>query len=125
MPDAKIYDKNRWSYTAKEGKQTMARKTVSRMAKREEAEAAEQQAKTEDTKKAKAAPKRKKATKRKTAKSKEVRLKLFWGVFTQSLRRVAIFNYEEKAAAEKKAEELSESQGSPHFVQKVKEVIEE
>lgn len=100
----------------------MARKVISRMAKREEAEAAEQQVKAK--KSAAAAPKRKKAV-RKSAKSKEVRLKLFWGVFTQSLRRVAIFDFEEKVAAETKAQELSESQGSPHFVQKVKEVIEE
>lgn len=106
----------------------MARKVISRMAKREEAEAAEQvEAKEAGTakKKAKAAPKRKKAAKRKTAKSKEVRLKIFWGVFSQSLRRVAMFNFEEKAAAETKAAELSKSQNSPHFVQKVKEVIEE
>ncbi|MGD9125826.1 MAG: hypothetical protein PVH19_00475 [Planctomycetia bacterium] len=99
----------------------MARKVVSRMAKREEAEAAEAK---KTTKKTTAAPKRKKATKRKTAKSKEVRLKLFWGVFTQSLRRVALFDFQDKKAAEAKAAELSE-QGTPHFVQKVKEVIEE
>jgi len=98
----------------------MARKVVSRAAKREEAEAAEQAQATK-----KAAPKRKKATKRKTAKSKEVRLKLFWGVFTQSLRRVALFEFQEKAKAQAKADELTESQGSPHFIQKVKEVIEE
>ena len=100
----------------------MARKVISRAAKREEAEAAE---KVKAEKKTTAAPKRKKTTKRKTAKNKEVRLKLFWGVFTQSLRRVALFDFQDKKAAEAKAEELSQSQGSPHFVQKVKEVIEE
>jgi hypothetical protein len=56
---------------------------------------------------------------------KEVRLKAFWGVFTQSLRRVALFEHSQRAEADKKAADLTESQKSPHFVQLVKEVIEE
>ena len=56
---------------------------------------------------------------------KEVRLKAFWGVFNQSLRRIALFEYSQRADADKKAADLSESQKSPHFVQLVKEVIEE
>ena len=57
--------------------------------------------------------------------AKEVRLKAFWGVFNQSLRRVTVFEYSQRAEADKKAAELSESGKSPHFVQLVKEVIEE
>ena len=97
----------------------MARKVVSRKEKRAEAEAAEA---AETTTK-----KKKKATKRKSrAKSaKEVRLKAFWGVFNQSLRRVALYDYNQKKEAEKKAKELSASGKSPHFVQPVKEAIEE
>jgi hypothetical protein len=57
--------------------------------------------------------------------AKEVRLKAFWGVFNQTLRRVALFEYRQRAEADKKAGELSESQKTPHFVQLVKEVIEE
>jgi hypothetical protein len=56
---------------------------------------------------------------------KEVRLKAFWGVFNQSLRRIAVFEYSQRSEADKKASELSESQKNPHFVQLVKEVIEE
>lgn len=56
---------------------------------------------------------------------KEVRLKAFWGVFNQSLRRITVFEYSQRKEADKKAEDLTESQKSPHFVQLVKEVIEE
>ncbi|MCH1497266.1 MAG: hypothetical protein L7U72_18735 [Rubripirellula sp.] len=96
----------------------MARKVVSRKAKAEEAEAAEKQVAT----KKKAA--KKKATKRKTKKAAaEVRMKLYWGVFSQNLKRVAVFEFDQKDEAEKRATELSKGGKSPHFVQKVKEEI--
>ena len=98
----------------------MARKTVSRKELRAEAEAAEK-LETKKTKK-KAAPRKKKTPKA----AKEVRLKAFWGVFSQSLKRVAIYEYSQKKAAEKKAAELGAGGNkAPHFVQLVKEVIEE
>ncbi len=100
----------------------MARKVVNRKERRAEVEAAEKAEKSS----AAAAPK-KKATRR-TSRSKvvaDVRMKLFWGVFNQSLRRVALYDFSQKKAAEKKAAELSKSGKSPHFVQKVKEVVEE
>ena len=96
----------------------MARKVVSRKELREQAEAAE---KTEKTVKKKPV-KRKRAAKKKAA---EVRLKAFWGVYSQSLKRIALFEYNERKQAEKKAEELSASGKSPHFVRPVKEVIDE
>jgi hypothetical protein len=102
----------------------MARKVVNRKELRAEAEAAEQAGVTQ---KKKAATK-KKATSTRATRSKavaDVRMKLFWGVFNQSLKRVAVYEFSEKKEAEKKAEELSKSGKSPHFVQKVKEVIEE
>ena len=69
---------------------------------------------------------RKKTTRKSRAKpTKEVRLKAFWGVFNQSLNSVAMFEYSERKEARKKAEELSNSRKSPHFVQLVKKVIEE
>ncbi|MBX3425841.1 MAG: hypothetical protein KF688_09185 [Pirellulales bacterium] len=71
----------------------------------------------------KKAPVKKKAAKRVRA-VKEVRLKAFWGVFNQSMRRLAIFDFNKKKDADKKAEELTKSGKSPHFVQLVKEVIE-
>ncbi|MGQ9574403.1 MAG: hypothetical protein ACUVUC_03730 [Thermoguttaceae bacterium] len=56
---------------------------------------------------------------------KEVRLKAFWGVFTQSLNQVAQFEYSQREEAAKRAAELSESRKTPHFVQLVKRVIEQ
>lgn len=97
----------------------MARKVVSRKAKAAEAEAAEKQA---SAKKRKAAAK--KATKRKTKKSAaDVRMKLYWGVFSQNLKRVAVFEFDQKKEAQKRATELSKGGKSPHFIQKVKEEI--
>lgn len=107
----------------------MARKVVSRRALREEAEAAEKA--SADKKKAtkKKATKKKAAKKRKTSSrsraAKEVRLKALWGVFNQSMRRVAVFEYNEKRKADKMASELTEKANAPHFVQCVKEAIEE
>ncbi len=99
----------------------MARKVVNRKALREEVEAAE---KAEGEKAA--APKKKAAKRKSRAKAQEdVRMKLYWGVFSQSLKRVALYEFSQKKAAEKKAEELSKSGKTPHFVQKVKEAIEE
>ncbi|QDV72789.1 hypothetical protein [Botrimarina mediterranea] len=100
----------------------MARKVVSRQNLRAEAEAAEAMEA--------AAPKKKvaKTAKKKTTRSKaaaEVRLKAFWGVFNQSLKRVALYDYSQKKEAEKKAEELTAKGKSPHFVQPVKEIIKD
>ncbi len=71
---------------------------------------------------AKDAPVKKKVVKR-VRTTKEVRLKAFWGVFNQSLRRVAIYEFNDRKAADKKAAELTKSGKSPHFVQPVKEQI--
>ena len=104
----------------------MARSTVNRKDLRAENDAAEALEKAggegASTKKAKkaAAPKVKKAKKA----AKEVRLKAFWGVFNQSLKRVALYEYSERKQADKKASELTTSQKTPHFVQVVKEQIE-
>ncbi len=103
----------------------MARKLLNRKELRQEGEAAERQ---EDAKKTtKTTKATKKVTKRKSRSkvAKEVRLKAFWGVFNQSLRRVSLFEYSQHKQAQKKAEDLSQSQKTPHFVQLVKEVIEE
>ena len=96
----------------------MARKVVNRKELREEADAAE--------KKKKKAPAKKKATTRRRSKStREVRMKLFWGVFNQSLKRIALYEFNQRKQAEKKATDLSKSGKSPHFVQRVKEEITE
>lgn len=93
----------------------MARQVVSRKEKAAEAEAAE---KLIAEKKAK-----KKSGSRKSKAAANVRLKMYWGVFSQNLKRVAVFEFDQKAEAEKRAVELSKGGKSPHFVQKVKEEI--
>ena len=107
----------------------MARKVLNRKELRAENDAAEAVAPKKKKKSVKAAADGtvKKPVKRKsrTKTAKEVRLKAFWGVFNQSMKRVALFEYSQRKAADKKATELSASQKSPHFVQPVKEVIEE
>ena len=79
---------------------------------------------------AEGAPKKKakkKKAKRKSRKKADavVRLKLFWGVFNPSMKRVALYDFSQEKEAKKKAEDLSKNGKSPHFVQKVKEAIEE
>jgi len=105
----------------------MVRKILNRKELREKSEVAERQAAAGGE----GAP-AKKTAKKKTTKKKsrskaapEVRLKAFWGVFTQSLKRVALFEYSQRKQAQKKADDLTQSQKTPHFVQLVKEVIEE
>lgn len=99
----------------------MARKILNRKELRSENDAAERSGAT-----AKAATKKAPVKRKSRAKvAKEVRLKAFWGVFNQSLRRISLFEHSQRAEADKKAAELTESQKTPHFVQLVKEVIEE
>jgi hypothetical protein len=74
------------------------------------------------------APKKKKkkpAKKRKSraAAAAEVRLRIFWGVFNHQMKRVALYEFNQRKAAEKKAKELSPEGKPPHFVQKVKEEV--
>jgi hypothetical protein len=52
----------------------------------------------------------------------EPRVKLYWGVFNQHLKRVAVFEYMDMKKAEKHAKELSK-EGNEHFLQKIKEVV--
>ena len=106
----------------------MARKVVNRKELRAQAEAAEEMEKdTKSAKKKKAASKKttaKRTTKKKVA--KEARMKAYWGVYTQSMKRVVLFEYADKKAADKKAAELSAGGSkAPHFVQLVKEPIAE
>jgi hypothetical protein len=102
----------------------MARKVLNRKELREETEAAERlkgSAPATETPAKKAPARRKPRTKT----PKEVRLKAFWGVFSQSLTPVAQFEYSQRKEADQKAAEMSESKKTPHFVKIVKKVIEE
>ncbi len=99
----------------------MARKVVNRKVLRDEAEAAER---LEDAARKK---KKKKAAKRKSraAAAADMRMRIYWGVFNQTMKRVALYDFTQKKEAQKKAATLGASGKSPHFVQKVKEAIEE
>jgi len=101
----------------------MARKIVNRKELRRENDAAE--ATTKEGKPAKAAKKAPAKRKSRAKAAKDVRMKAFWGVFNQSLKRVALFEYSERKQADKKAAELTASAKTPHFVQPVKEAITE
>ena len=107
----------------------MARKVVNRKALREEVEAAERsETETEEVKTAEEKKETKaKAPKRKsrTAEPKVVRVKLYWHVVNQSMKPVAKFEYHQKAAAQKKAEDLSQGGKTPHFLHKHREEITE
>jgi hypothetical protein len=98
-------------------------KIVSRREKRAEAEAAEPRGAAAPKK---AAVKKEPAKRKSRAKTaKVVRMKAFWGVFNQSLKRVALYEFSEKKEADKKAKELTASGKSPHFVQPVREAVQE
>lgn len=99
----------------------MARKVLNRKELRRAGEAAESAGVAAEGAEKKAAPKRKPRSKT----PKEIRLKAFWGVYNQSMKRVAMYEYSERKQADKKAQELTVSQKSPHFVQSVKEPVTE
>jgi hypothetical protein len=52
-------------------------------------------------------------------------MKAYWGVFNSGMKRLALFEYADKKAAEKKVQELVGSSRVHHFVQLVKEAISE
>ena len=65
----------------------------------------------------------KKPSRKKVA--KEARMKAYWGVFNPSMKRLVLFEYADKKAADKKAADLTNTSKSQHFVQLVKEAITE
>jgi len=109
--------------TTKTAKKTPAttKKAVKKAAKKTVKKVAKKKAASPDKPAKKAV---KKAVKRATRKKvvKEVRLKAYWGVFNSGLKRLAMFEYADKRAAEKKAKELSGGSKGVHFIQLVKEL---
>jgi len=101
----------------------MARKVVNRKELREEVEAAERAG--EGTKEKKKATRSTTKRKSRSKDAADVRMKVLWGVVNQAMKPVAMFEHNQKRAAEKKAAALSQSGKTPHFVQKVKQVIDE
>jgi hypothetical protein len=75
-------------------------------------------------KKAKAPAKAPKA-KTRTRTPKVTRMKVVWGVFNNSNQRVATFDYPKRKDADDLASKLSNDKKTTHFVQPVKEPMEE
>jgi hypothetical protein len=91
----------------------------------EEEEAGDEEEEEEAPKpKAKKAPKAPKAKSRSRS-AKVVRMRLVWGVFSNSNQRVATFDYPKRQEAEEYAAKLSADKKATFFVQPVKEAIEE
>ncbi len=105
---------------AKKAAKKVAKKVVKKAAKKKKADD-----ETPAKKKKEAVKKVKK--KRATRKKKDVvvRMRLFWGVFNHAMKRIALYEYNQRKAADKKAKEITDSGKPPHFVMKVKEPIEE
>ena len=110
-------------------KKAPANKTKAKKAVAKKASAKKEPAKKAAKKAAEKEPAaKKKPAKRATRRSKEpvvVRLKAMWGVFNQSVKEVATFEYFERKAAEKKKDALSKAGKSPHFIRLIKKPIEE
>jgi hypothetical protein len=102
----------------------MAGKTLNRKELRAQVEAAERSGEKTAT----PSPKKSATGTKRKSRAKEpvdVRVKLYWGVFNQSLKRVALYEFNQKKQADQKAEALTAQGKSPHFVKKVKEAVEE
>ena len=109
--------------TAKAATKATAKKKTTKTASKKKAAKKEPKKKAEAKKKAAS---KKKPTKRSRAKAAEnVRLKVYWGVFNHAMKRIALYDFNQRKAAEKKKNELNESGKPPHFVMKIKEPIEE
>ena len=104
----------------------------------EEEGEAEGEVEAEDDEDAEAPPKKKKAAKAKAPKApkvakpktrsraaKVVRMRLVWGVFNNSHQCVATYEYPKRKDAEAHAAKLTGDKKNTHFVQPVKEPIEE
>ena len=95
--------------TKKPAKKTATKKSTKKAAKKKEA-------------KTKKTPKKRKSRAKGAV---EVRKKMYWGVFNHAMKRVALYEFNQRKAAEKRAQELSPEGKPPHFVQKIKEEITE
>jgi hypothetical protein len=97
----------------------------------EEAEGDEEVSDEEDEEGApKKKPKKKKAVvkepkPKRTRAAKVTRMRVVWGVFNNSNARVAVYDYPKRKEADEHAARLTTDKKSTHFVQPVKEPIEE
>lgn len=64
-------------------------------------------------------------TKPRSRAAKVARMKVVWGVFNNSNQRVAVYEYPKRKEADEHAARLTADKKSTHFVQPVKEPMEE
>jgi hypothetical protein len=53
----------------------------------------------------------------------ETRTRIYWAVFNQDCKRVAVFEFDQKSEAEKRAAKLMSVAGEHHFIQKIKAIV--
>ncbi len=54
----------------------------------------------------------------------EVRTRIYWAVFNTDLRRVAVFEFDQRDEAQRRASKLAEASGEHHFIQKIKAIVQ-
>lgn len=99
----------------------------------EEAEGGDEEGDIEEDEEEEEAPKKRKPVKEAKPKAKAkprrsakvTRMKVVWGVFNNSNQRVAVYDYPKRKEADEHAARLTADKKSTHFVQPVKEPIEE
>jgi hypothetical protein len=114
----------------------MARRILNRRELRKAADQVEQQSEEQAQKEAKEAPAKKggrtKAAagdapkvKRPRKKKEPPRMCARWGVFDAAMKQVAVFDYNQRGAADEKISELAAKKNAIYFVQLVKEPMPE
>jgi hypothetical protein len=109
----------------------MAKRVLNRRELRKAADEAELQQKeepTEDAEESSAKPKRAKAAakpKKPRKKKEPPRMCARWGVFDAAMKQVAIFDYNRRDDADRKAAELHAKKNATYFLQIVKEPMPE
>lgn len=103
----------------------MARKIMNRRELRQQAEAVAVQ--TPAAAEEKAAKKRPAAAKPRASRAKKapVRQRARWGVFDTAMKQVAVFDYNQRAAADQKVADLNARKKGEHFLQIVKDAMPE
>ncbi len=99
----------------------MARRILNRRELREQAEQAPAAVKEPAAKKPSVAAKPRKPRAKKAA----VRQRARWGVFDMAMKQVAVFDYNQHAAAEQKVADLNARNKGGHFLQIVKDAMPE
>jgi hypothetical protein len=107
----------------------MARRILNRRELREQAEQTAAVAVAEPATTAKKAAAKKPSTsvkpKKARAKKAPIRQRARWGVFDTAMKQVAIFDYNQRAAADQKVVDLNTRKKGEHFVQIVKDAMPE